>query len=59
MLGRTLEMLKGCQTMLGMLSDARRKLNRIRKDIRTLGEIGQKKTMRNGTRVFQVMIMDA
>jgi hypothetical protein len=45
--------------MLGMLSDAKRKLNRVRKDIRTLGEIGQKKTMRNGTKGFQVMTMDA
>ncbi len=32
--------------MLGMLSDAKRKLNRIRKDIRTLGEIGQKKNFK-------------
>jgi hypothetical protein len=59
MLGTGLEVLRGCQTMLGMLSDAKRKLDRIRKDIRTLGEIGQKKTTRNGTRDFQVMIMDA
>jgi len=31
--------------MLGMLGNAKKKLNRT-KDIRTLGEIGQKKTMR-------------
>jgi hypothetical protein len=29
--------------MLRMLSDAKNKLNKIGKDIRTLGEIGQKK----------------
>jgi hypothetical protein len=29
--------------MLGMLGNAKRKLNRTGKDIRTLGEIGQKK----------------
>jgi hypothetical protein len=46
MLGRALEVLRGCETMLGMLSDAKRKLNRIRKDIRTLGEIGQKKNFK-------------
>ncbi len=45
--------------MLGMLGNAKRKLNRTKKDIRTLDEIGQKKTMRRGTRDFQVMIMDA
>jgi hypothetical protein len=29
--------------MMGLLSNAKRKLNRIGKDIRRLGEIGQKK----------------
>ncbi len=48
-------MLKGCQIILGVLGNARRKLNRTSKDIRTLGEIGQKKTMMD----FQVMITDA
>jgi len=42
MLGRALEVLRGCEIMLGMLINAKRKLNKIEKDIRTLGEIGQK-----------------
>jgi hypothetical protein len=43
MLRRALEVRRGCGTMLGMLGNAKRKLNRTGKDIRTLGEIGQKK----------------
>jgi len=49
MLGRALEVLRGCETMLGMLGNAKRKLNTTGKDIRTLGEIGQLVHGNNGT----------